>query len=34
MEDVAGIEEFYKEFGDKLPPALREELETLKKNLQ
>mgnify|MGYP000890417972 CR=1 FL=1 len=34
MEDVANIEEFYKNFGDKLPPALREELETLKKNLQ
>ncbi len=34
MEDVANIEEFYKDFGDKLPPALREELETLKKNLQ
>ena len=33
MEDVANIEEFYKDFGDKLPPALREELETLKKNL-
>ena len=34
MEDVTNIEEFYKDFGDKLPPALREELETLKKNLQ
>lgn len=34
MEDVANIEEFYKDFGDKLPPAMREELETLKKNLQ
>ena len=34
MEDVANIEEFYKDFGDKLPPALREELETLKQNLQ
>lgn len=34
MEDVANIEEFYKDFGDKLPLALREELETLKKNLQ
>ena len=32
-EDVANIEEFYKDFGDKLPPALRDELETLKKNL-
>ena len=34
MEDVTNIEEFYKDFGDKLPAALREELETLKKNLQ
>ncbi len=34
LEDVANIEEFYKDFGDKLPAALREELETLKKNLQ
>ena len=34
MEDVQNIEEFYKDFGDKLPPAMREELETLKKNLQ
>ena len=34
MEDVTNIEEFYKDFGDKLPPALQEELETLKKNLQ
>ena len=33
-EDVANIEEFYKDFGDKLPPALRDELETLKKNLE
>ncbi len=33
MEDVNNIEEFYAEFGDKLPAALREELETLKKNL-
>ena len=32
-EDVANIEVFYKDFGDKLPAALREELETLKKNL-
>jgi phosphoenolpyruvate carboxykinase (GTP) len=32
-EDVANIEEFYKDFGDKLPQALRDELETLKKNL-
>ena len=34
MEDVANIEDFYKDFGDKLPTALKEELETLKKNLQ
>ncbi len=34
MEDVANIEDFYKDFGDKLPAALKEELETLKKNLQ
>ncbi len=33
-EDVANIEEFYKDFGDKLPPALQDELETLKKNLE
>ena len=33
-EDVANIEEFYKDFGDKLPAALQEELETLKKNLE
>ena len=34
MEDVQNIEAFYQDFGDKLPPAMREELETLKKNLQ
>ncbi len=33
-EDVANIEDFYKDFGDKLPQALRDELETLKKNLE
>ena len=33
MEDVKNIEEFYKDFGDKLPAALKDELETLKKNL-
>ncbi len=33
-EDVANIEEFYRDFGDKLPAALRQELETLKKNLE
>ncbi|MGN0796433.1 MAG: phosphoenolpyruvate carboxykinase domain-containing protein, partial [Christensenellales bacterium] len=32
-KDVEGIEEFYKKFGDKLPEALRAELETLKANL-
>ncbi len=32
-EDVTNIEAFYADFGDKLPAALREELETLKKNL-
>lgn len=26
MEDVANIEDFYKDFGDKLPTALKEEL--------
>lgn len=33
-EEAAGIEEFYKKFGDKLPQELSEELETLKKNLE
>ncbi len=33
-EDVSNIEDFYKEFGDKLPQALRDELETLKQNLK
>ena len=33
-EDVALIEEFYQDFGDKLPKELREELEILKKNLE
>ncbi len=33
-EDVQNIEEFYKPFGDKLPAALKDELETLKKNLE
>jgi phosphoenolpyruvate carboxykinase (GTP) len=32
-EEVKGIEEFYKKFGDKLPTELKEELETLKKNI-
>lgn len=33
-KEAAGVEEFYKQFGDKLPQALRDELETLKKNCQ
>ena len=32
--EVAGIEEFYTKFGDKLPAKLNEELETLKANLK
>ena len=32
-EDADAIEEFYKKFGDKLPKELKNELETLKKNL-
>jgi len=32
-QEAEGIEEFYARFGDKLPARLREELETLKKNL-
>ncbi len=32
-KDAEGIEEFYKKFGDKLPKALRAELDTLKANL-
>ena len=32
-KDVEGIEEFYKKFGDKLPEALRSELDALKANL-
>ncbi len=32
-KDVEGIEEFYKKFGDKLPEALRAELDALKANL-
>lgn len=31
-KEAAGVEEFYKKFGDKLPAELRAELETLKKN--
>jgi phosphoenolpyruvate carboxykinase (GTP) len=33
-EDVQNIEEFYQDFGGKLPQALRDELDTLKKNLE
>ena len=29
-EEAAGIEEYYAQFGDKLPPVLREQLENLK----
>ena len=32
-EEVAGIEEFYAKFGEKLPQALRDELAQLKNNL-
>ena len=32
--EIAGIEEFYAKFGDKLPAKLSEELETLKANLK
>ncbi len=31
-KEADGVEEFYKQFGEKLPKALRNELETLKKN--
>ena len=34
QEDAKGIEEFYSKFGDKIPPVLKAELETLKKNVQ
>ena len=33
-KEAEGIEEFYKQFGDKLPAALKEQLETLKANCQ
>ena len=33
-QDVAGIEEFYAKFGDKLCQELKDELQTLKKNVQ
>ena len=32
-DEVGGIEEFYGKFGDKLPPVLKAELDTLKKNV-
>ena len=32
-EDAENIESFYAKFGDKLPEALRKELDTLKANL-
>ena len=32
-QEAAEIEEFYKQFGDRLPKELVDELETLKKNL-
>ena len=33
-KEAEGIEEFYKKFGDKLPKELKDQLETLKKNVQ
>lgn len=33
-KEAEGIEEFYKQFGDKLPQALKDQLETLKANCQ
>lgn len=33
-EDAEGIEEFYNMIGDRVPAKLREELATLKKNLE
>ena len=33
VEEAKGIEEFYAQFGDKLPSELKENLETLKANL-
>ena len=33
LEEVAGIREYYEKFGDRLPPALRDELEALEKRL-
>ena len=34
QEEAAGIEDFYKQFGDRLPKELSEELATLKANLK
>ncbi|MCI8622669.1 MAG: phosphoenolpyruvate carboxykinase (GTP) [Provencibacterium sp.] len=34
QEEAAGIEDFYKQFGDRLPAELKAELETLKANLK
>ena len=31
-KEAEGIEEFYKQFGDKLPEELKNQLATLKKN--
>ena len=33
-KEAEGIEEFYKQFGDKLPQELKNQLEILKKNCQ
>ncbi len=33
-KEAAGVEEFYKQFGDKLPKELRQQLDTLKANCQ
>ena len=33
-DEVAGIQEFYTKFGDKLPHQLKDELATLKANLE
>jgi phosphoenolpyruvate carboxykinase (GTP) len=32
-KEVGGIEQFYAQFGDRVPGALKQHLETLKKNL-
>jgi len=33
-EEAAGVEEFFKKFGDKLPDELKDSLNTLKANLE